>query len=123
MIYLLLFTYIKKVLCQFKLDGGHFISTFIDWKKYLKLETSNIDSDPKILEWYQPTVSTLLWITNIKLDISFVDFIIAHLASNPTLAYVLTIKQIFYYLSRTTIYIIYYDNNDNQKLNEYINSD
>ena len=49
-IHLLLSTYIKKVLHQFGLIGCHFISTPMDRKEYLRLEYSNTDLDPKILE-------------------------------------------------------------------------
>lgn len=50
LIHLSLSTYIKRVLRHFGLDGCHSESTPIDRKKYLKLEQSNSDPDPKILE-------------------------------------------------------------------------
>lgn len=123
LIYLSLFTYITKALHQFGLDRWHFVSTSIDWKKYLKLEQSNIDSDLEILEWYQLAIGALLWIINVKLDISFTIFTMAQFTSNPTLTHILTIKRIFCYLNGTTDYVICYGNNNNSKLYGYVDSD
>lgn len=60
LIYLLLSTYIKKILRQFGLDGYHSLFIAIDWRKYLKLEQSNTDLDSEILEQYQLAIDVLL---------------------------------------------------------------
>lgn len=99
------------------------MSTPMDRKEYLKLERSNIDPDPEILEWYLPAIGALLWITNVRLDISFAFSTMAQIASNPTPAHVSAVKRIFRYLSGTTDYVICYGDSDNPKLYGYVDSD
>ncbi len=99
------------------------MSTLKDRKKYLKLERGNTYLDPEILEWYQPAIGVLLWITNVRLDILFAVSTFAQFASNPTPAHMSTVKQIFCYLSGTTGYVICYCDSDNPKLYGYVDSD
>lgn len=65
----------------------------------------------------------LLWITNIRLDISFAVSIIAQFVSNPNPAHISVVKQIFRYFSRTIDYVIYYGDSDNPKLYGDVDSD
>ncbi len=112
LIYLWSSPYITKVLCQFGLNGCHSVSTFMDRKEYFKLERSNTDPDPEILEWYQPAIGALLRIINVRLDISFAVSTIAQISSNSTPLHVSEVKQMICYLSETTDYVICYVNSD-----------
>ena len=50
LIFLSLFTYITKTLCQFGHEGCHFVYTAMDRKEYVNLEWSNTDLDLEIWE-------------------------------------------------------------------------
>ena len=60
----------------------------------------------EILEWYQPAIGALLWITNVRLDISFAVSTMAQFASNPTPAHVSVVKELRITLFATAIVTI-----------------
>lgn len=123
LLYLSFSAYITKVLHQFGLDGCHSVSTSMDREEYLKLERSKTGPDPEILEWCQPAIGALLWITNVRLDISFAVSTMAQFASYPTPAHVSAVKRIFRYLSGTPDYVICYGDSNNPRLYGYVDSD